>query len=199
MNQEIDKNKFQAELLSRKYAEQYQEALQNFEDKATSSLHQNVRERNLERNQYYDSIQETEYNANARIREQEAGHDREKESIYKQFTAVMDRQRREYENILEFLHPDPPRKLSNYRADSENAFKVAQREAKMRQNELVHDYEKKLTDQKREYEAQIENMKAQAQIDTREAERRIKSELEGQAKGYELRIAQLEAQIFPDN
>jgi hypothetical protein len=59
---------------------------------------------------------------------------------------------------------------------------------------VIREYEKKLSEQKTEFDFKLEDLKAQTNVDLRAAERRSKQELELQAKGYEQRIAQIDAQ-----
>jgi len=191
---EVERNKISTDHMQKKYVDQYQKALEETADKTALLYQQNANERTTTEGRYLSSMQETEYRADAKARDQQASHDRENENMYRQFSNLMDRQRRDYEHILDTAQSDSENRFSSFRQESENNSKMAQRAFNTKQNELIHEYDKKLADQKSEYDFKLEDLKAQAQLDARNAERLSKKEIEEQAKGYEQRIAQLEAQ-----
>jgi hypothetical protein len=69
---------------------------------------------------------------------------------------------------------------------------MAHRTFVQQQNEIIRQYDRKLTDQKLQYEAQLEQIKSETAKTTRDAERQTKQALEEQARSYVQRIAQLE-------
>ena len=190
---EVEKNKVEFDNLSDKYARQYQQSLQEIQDRATQSIGDNQRDRAIERSQLVGTIDDTVYRTNTQLKEQNADHERERQNLYKQFGAVMARQKIEYDHIFQAMREDADLKLNEVREENATVLRNSQREAKDRHSNTVREYENKLSAQKEEYEAIIENLKAQNQIDLRNKDKGIKNDLDAQARSYEQRLAQQEA------
>ncbi len=191
---EIDKNKNLTDHLQQNNAEAIRKTLNERADKETAIHQQNARDQLFERSQYTNSLQENDDQINTKLRDIDKTHEQEKETLYRQFSNVVDQQKRQYEYSAESNRTDIEGKLLATRQEANFNLKQLQRTLNTKQNELVHDYEKKLSDQKNSYESQIEELKAQSQIDLRESERRMKQELDIQAKNYDQRMIQTEAQ-----
>ncbi len=193
-NSEIERNKSSIDHLQMKYINQYQKALEESSDKETQIHQRNAAERTFDQTRFLDTVQDTEYRTSAKMREQSSDHDREQEGLLHQFSNLMNRQRREYEHILENSRSDASVRLSSFRQESDINSKAAHRAFNTQQNEIIREYDKKLADQKTDSDTKLDDLKTQSQSDIRDNERRAKQELELQAKGFEQRVAQLEAQ-----
>ncbi len=194
LNTEIDKNKTTAEHIQRKYADQYQKVIEDSNEKMTLQNQQVSAENTFDRKRFLDSMNELEDRTDTKLRDKQYDHNRENENLFRQFGNLMERQRKDYDHILQNSRDDSENRLSGFRQEAEINSKTAYRAFNGKQNELIRDYEKKLGDQKAESDFKIEDLKTQSQTDLRDMERHNKQELELQSKGYEQRIAQLETQ-----
>jgi DNA-binding ferritin-like protein len=107
---------------------------------------------------------------------------------------MLERQRRQYEEILQTMKNDATTKQQALRQDLEFASKMQQREFATNQNQLIRDYEKRIGEQKTEYDQIISDLKNQTEQLTRENDKKNRQLLEEQARGYEQRLSQLEFQ-----
>lgn len=182
------------EAIEEKYSTHYKNAVEELQNRETAASKQTAQDRSFERAQYLDAIQEKESVAKLRLKEQNENNEREKGTIYRNFATLLDRQKKEFEHILESFRSDADSRLATVRQESEIAMKVLQRSLNGKQNELIRDYEKKLANQKTEYDIKIEDLRNQALLEQRDSERRFNKELEAQAKGFEQRLAQMDQQ-----
>jgi hypothetical protein len=143
---------------------------------------------------YLDSVVELTNDRDESIRNKEAEHQRASDALTHDHARVLDQQRREYDDIVQNLKNDASDRLTAQRQESAFNAKMAQKAFSSRQNELIRDYEKKLADQKDQYESELGDVKSELATTQRESERRTAHALEEQSKGYEQRIAQLEFQ-----
>ncbi len=194
LNSETERNKNTEEHLQRTYREAYQQALQDSKDRETELFAQKTRDDIMQRGRLMESMNETEYVTSAKIRDQEAQHSREKDNLYRRFNSTLERQKREFNQIFSADRSYTDNRIAELQNDSNASTRNAIRIANTKQNELIHDYEKRLVEQKEDSDVKLEETKVQAQVDLRELERRSKHELELQAKSYEQRIAQIEIQ-----
>jgi hypothetical protein len=191
---ETEKNRASLDEVQKKYTDHYRKKVESFEDKETRANHDHALARTRENAQYVDALQEVEARTSEKVNQSEIQHEKEKDHLYRQFTHLMERQRRGYENTIEIHRADAEARLSSLRSETTSQAKLAQRAFTARQNEIIREYEKKLVDQKTEMDFKLQDVKAESQVELRATERRAKQELEAQARGYEQRIAQLEAQ-----
>ncbi|MGZ3688250.1 MAG: hypothetical protein ACXVBW_08110, partial [Bdellovibrionota bacterium] len=137
---------------------------------------------------------EVEMFRDATLRGQEQQHGREDDALTRNFGVMMERQKREYEAMLEQQRAAFSDKIAGNRQDADFNYKMAMRQSSLRMSDMAQSYERKMADAKVQADIRYDDLKTQAQQDLREEQRRGKLELEGQAKGYEQRIAQLQAQ-----
>jgi hypothetical protein len=192
--QEVERSQQAMESMQRKYLDQYKQTIEDHQEKETQMHQRNNTERTINQNRYLDSIHELDEQAKVRLKEKDAYTERAKEHLYRQFGNALERQKRDYEHIFASTNLDHEARLSSLRQEMEINAKVSQRALNARQNELIRDYEKKLSDQKIEYDFIIDELKSQAQLDVRNLERKSRQELETQSKMYEQKLAQTEAQ-----
>ncbi len=152
-------------------------------------------ERYEERNELLAHIADTEATKGAILREQERANERSLGQRDRLHASSMERQRREYEEIISALKTDSSSKLAAVRQEANFNEKLNQRAFSIRQNELIREYEKRLADQRTEYTDQITQVKADADEKVREESRNAKAMIEEATRTYDQRLAQLESQF----
>lgn len=191
---EAERNRINEDRIQKKYEEPYKRAVDSLETREREIYQKHATERNEERMQYFDSIQNTEFRANDRLKEQEYLHERERDTMARQFGSMFERQSKEYEQVVDTIRNDAKEKIFQAQKENDENIKLAQRTLSAKQNELIREYEKKLADQKKDYELTLEDVKIQTQSELRKTDSRSKQELENQAKGYEQKLSQIDAQ-----
>lgn len=194
LNTEVEKDKLTTDHMQRKYVDQYQQALEEYQDRETQLNQEHNRDTAFERSEYLNSIHDTEQQAADHIRQQDTEFDKEKENLFRKFNNAMERQRKDMDHAYESSRAEAESRLVSTIQEGNVRARLAQRAASGRQNELIRDYEKKLADQKLEYEFMIDDLKTQARLDLRDAERRSKQDLQSQMASYEQRIAEIQLQ-----
>ena len=191
---EVERDTISRDETRDRFMTDYTTLREDFERKETELHQANADEKTNDRLYYFGSLQEIEDLSKAKIREEAKSHSHETETLIKRFGNVMERQRKDYEHILQTVKADAESKLTNFQKESEISSKTAQRTFTIRQNEIIREYDEKLANQKIEFEAKLGNLKAENQNDIRDSERKAKKELDMQSLGYEQRIAQIDAQ-----
>lgn len=194
LQKETEKNKLNTDGIQQKYREIQNKLLDEHADKLTQTAQRHALEKILDQTRQVDAINEVEYSTKTKLRDQESNHSRENQNLYRQFAMMMERQKNDYDHILENSRSDAAIRLATQRSEAEIEMKNALHEFTIRQNEISRDFDKKFNDQKIDFDFKLTEQKAQAQNELRDVERRAKQELENQARNYELRISQMESQ-----
>lgn len=193
-NAESDRNKNSAEQAQRKYRENYEKFLIEEGARESHANQENAKERADERFQFFNTVDEIQSQTTTRVRDQRQEHEKEVDSLTRQFGNMMEKQKRDYDYILSVAQNDANDKISSMRQELQMNSKLATRTLSERQNELTREYEKKLADQRSDYENRIDDLKSQNLRDLRDVDRKSKQETEMQLKAFEQRIIQAEAQ-----
>lgn len=180
--------------IQREYAHRlHNTIIDNDADKAVIQS-ENAADRHRLQSEMLQHVQDTEFIKDNTLRNQELDHMRETQNLNRNYSTMLDRQRRQYEEILVTSKNDAAAKIQAVRQEAEFQSKMAQRAFSAQQNELIRGYEKKLNDQKTSYEEVLYDAKAQADRQVRENDRKNRLELEEQSRAYEQKIAQMEFQ-----
>ena len=194
LNAEMERNKNATEQTQRKYSDSYQKLLTNTGDRETRAQQSHEKEKSDERFQFFSTVDEIQHQSSTHKREQHQEHEKEVEDLYRQFGKTLEKQKKNDEYTFYVAQNSANEKISSMRQEMQVRAKEATRALSERQNELIREYEKKLTDQKSDYDNQIDEIKAQNLRDLRDLERKNKQEIEAQSKGYDQRLIQGEAQ-----
>ena len=192
---EVEKNKLAAEQARQKNNEQYQQALENHAERETNIIKENSRNQFAERSAYLGSVQDVEFFTETKLHEQEVNHEREKDNLIRQFSSMMERQRKDFESNYAAARSNSEARISAIQQEADLSARLAQRTMTAKKNEMVREYEKKFADQKMDFTLELDDVKSQAQVELRELARRSKIDLEEQGRAYEQKITQLEAQF----
>ena len=176
------------------YANRLKDTVVQGETERANMARTHAGERSFDRAQFLEHISDTEFMKNEALRSREVQHQRQTETVDRNHSSLVERQRREYEEMLQIQRDDASARILAVRQELEFNSKMAQRAFTARQNEIIRDYDKKLADQKQEYEARLDDLRVQDQQLIREGERKNKLTLDEQQRIYEQRIAQLESQ-----
>ena len=180
--------------VQKEYSNRLRESVLEKDAQGAKMAHDQIAARQQDRTQFLNHIHETEFLRDTTLRDKEIEYRREAENVSRNHALILERQRREYDEMLQTQREDANARILSIRQDADFKYKMAQRAFSATQNELIRDYDKKLADQKQDFDAQMETLKAQNQHLLREGERKNRQLLDEQAKGYEQRIAQLEYQ-----
>ncbi|MGZ6331464.1 MAG: hypothetical protein ACXWP5_02510 [Bdellovibrionota bacterium] len=191
---EHDRNFESYEHLRRNYRENTQDMISENETRRTMQNQQFAYDKHNQEKEFLSHEAEAEMFRDATLRGQEQQHGREDDALTRNFGVMMERQKREYEAMLEQQRAAFSDKIAGNRQDADFNYKMAMRQSSLRMSDMAQSYERKMADAKVQADIRYDDLKTQAQQDLREEQRRGKLELEGQAKGYEQRIAQLQAQ-----
>lgn len=176
------------------YGYKIQNMLFDRESREAEIQRDSVATQNAERAQFLKYAQDIEYTKGTALRNKEISQLREIDNITNNYASMLERQHREYEEILSTHKNDSVARLHAVRETADFNAKMAQRAFNSKQNEIVHEYDRKMSDQKKEYEAIIEELKGDANQKIRESDRRNQLALDDQARIYEQKIAQFEYQ-----
>lgn len=174
--------------------EKLQDVLKSEQNKFTRAVQDGEHSRAAERKEALNYIHEIEFEKKTAIRNNTIENEREGQTLTREFGLSLDRQRRDYEGMIENMRNDANVRLQTQRQEAEFELRMKTREAQARQSETVRQYEKRLSEQKGELMLQIDDLKQKGQNELRDLERRGKQSLEEQSRQYEQRMAQLESQ-----
>lgn len=194
MNAHIRRDNNRSESVRREYEGRLSDTIQFSRDRETKALQRSTLDRQLERTELLKHVQDTEVLKEAELTRRTQMHERDKSSSEKNFIDMINGQRRQYELLLHDLKMSSEGKMQELRQEMSFREQMAAREGAAEQNRLTRDFQKKLNDQKDEYEATLMDMKAKTELHTREVDRRSRDMLQQQQKEFEHRIAQLEFQ-----
>jgi hypothetical protein len=194
MKADDDRRDAEISSLRRNFQDSYNTLLDDKRTIETRLNQDRALEQHTEQTTYLDSVAELADDRDRSLRHKEADNQRAFDSLTRDHARLLERQRREYEDIIYNLKNDANTRLASTRQENEFNSKMAQKAFSVRQNELIREYEKKLADQRAEYETQVGELKSQMAVALREAERRSKTSIEEVSKGYEQRMTQMEFQ-----
>jgi len=140
---------------------------------------------------HIDDVQQTQERL---LRDKDYQATRQTDALNHNYSNSLERQRREYEQVINQLKSDDSEKINQVRQQADFDAKMAQRNLATKQYEMAKSYERKLEEQKTQYEDVVANLKEQLATHHQEAERRTRQLLDEQGKGYEQKIAQMEYQ-----
>ena len=164
-------------------------------DRNETQLHQQATyERDQDRGEFVDSMQEAQADKEAALRGADRSHQTSVENMTRAHANTLERQRRDYEQMISDLRDDALSRQSAIRQDADFSSRMSTRAFSARQNELIRDYEKKLADQKADYDSQIDDLKTSTQNALHEKDRSLHQTLDDQNRNFDQRAAQLEAQ-----
>lgn len=162
--------------------------------KETSLRRQFAIDQETSRGALTNFIREMEITKDESVRQKEYENEKNIDLLKRNYTSIMERQRRGYEDLLTSSQQDAQLKLTTILQDTDFNLKMTQKAFAVKQNELIRDSGKKLLEQKVEFETRIDDLKRQNDVALREKERNSKQLIEEQSKGFERRVAQLESQ-----
>jgi hypothetical protein len=116
------------------------------------------------------------------------------QKVHKGYASQLEDQRRQYEDILDAFKNDAAAKATAIRQDAEFNLRMERRTSAARQNELIREYEKRLSDQKNEFVEELKSQKLASEKALMELDRKAHQEQEEQARLGNQQIAQLEQQ-----
>ncbi|OFZ21302.1 MAG: hypothetical protein A2X94_07580 [Bdellovibrionales bacterium GWB1_55_8] len=163
-----------------------------YEKSALSRTH--AAEKHRQRNEFLSHVRESEYLKDSTLRAKDEEMRRLQQTTEQRNSHTLEKQRQEYEAMLVSQRDDAVARIQALRQETEFNSKMAHRAFAIRQNELIREYDRKLADQMRDYEASLDELKSQTQQQLRDGERRNRQALDEQERFYEQRFAQLEVQ-----
>jgi len=191
---EIDRNREALERVNITNTERQRAMRDDKEEALTVANRENAAQRTNERSLFINQLHESETDKKLALNQMDQQHLRGSEKLTRNYSILLERQRRDYENVIADLKAESTTKLQTERQENSFKMKLLQRAASERQSEVAHEYQRQLADQKVDYDFKIDELKNQARMDLKDAEKRTKQALEDQSKSYEQRIAQLESQ-----
>lgn len=194
MSAEKERTQGAIDSTQREYSDRMKDLLGDNTARNRELEQRHTQERDRDRADLLNHIQDLEFTQGSTLRSQTRDQDRERDNLSRAYAQTLDRQRRQYEEILTTTKSDASTKLQAVRQEAQFESKMAQRAFAARQNELIREYEKKLADQKVEHDVQLQDVKTDADRAVREASRLNRVALDEQARSYEQRIAQMEFQ-----
>jgi ribosomal protein S17E len=191
---ESERNKRTVASLQHSYSDRMQNAEAEHSRTATEREQGNQTERHQEMTRFMEHVADVEETKEQALRSKEGDHERQTDQMNRAFSQMNTRQRSDFEANLNAQREDSAAKFAALRQDAGFQIKMMQKTFSLKQNELIRDYEKKLSDQRIGYEEQIDELKSQKMQGTREGDRKLKNALDEQSRQYEQRLAQTEAQ-----
>ena len=180
--------------LQKQYSQKLKDTVSENRWRESDLLHYATSGRHLERTELMHALDEAILSKEIALRNRDDDHNRITEKMFKEYAAILDRQKRQYEEMMQIQRDEVTDKMMSTRQELEFQLKTAQRNSAVRQNELIRDFEKKLSVQKSDYETLLGETKAQADQSVQDVNRRSNLLMEEQARNYEQKIAQMEMQ-----
>lgn len=194
LNAEIERNQRANDAIKRTSAERFQTVESEHKSQLTMQNMAHQAEKHQNEARFIDHVTDTEASKNQVLRTAHQDNERELEIMARAYSQSTQRQRNDYDVIVQTLRDDASSRVNTVRQEAEFAMKTQHRATAVRENELIRGYEKKLADQKTEYETRLDDVKIEAAQKLRELERRDKQIYDDQGRAYDQRISQLEAQ-----
>lgn len=188
------RNRDQTESIQRNLQGKIFETKDKYESEMTRMQQQSELTRHMERSELLQHIQSTEIDKNEALRNQDRNQQRSSDYLNKVYGQSLEKQRKQYEDMIDTIKTDATLKQQTLRQDSDYGKKMAQRTFANQQNELIRNYEKRISDEKLRHEDLVSEIKAQADKAVIDKEKQMKQSVEEVARNSEQRIAQLEMQ-----
>lgn len=128
------------------------------------------------------------------IRRQEMAHERAWDKAYKSFTSDMRYKDRQYSQAMEDLKDNNDSKLRDLLTEAQFRERTLRSEQQMAQEDTIRAYERKLADQKEQYETTIDEMKHEQMVNARKTEREYQELLREQEQRHAHELATAELQ-----
>jgi hypothetical protein len=189
---EAEKNKVNQDKLREHLESNFRENMDAQADKQMRFFNQTELDNTQQRIQFNESMNSWQEDALTKNRDQENLHEHELNKLTRKFTHALDRQQREYENIMENMKTRNESKIIELRLNEDNQLKSALKAISESRNQVTKEYERKLADERDEHEFAIEDLKTQYKAQVFDVERRSRQDIETQAKTFEQKIAQLD-------
>ncbi len=138
-------------------------------------------------------VREIQVASGQQLRDKDIENAKLSESALRNYSLALDKQRREYEGMMETIQADSAARLASTRQEGEFQRRMEQRAFANRESELIRGYEREMEAQRRDFETKLDEMKEQAQTAIREKERTSKQMLEENARLSDQRLAAVEA------
>jgi hypothetical protein len=155
---------------------------------------QHTLERQLDQRTFRDSLFDVQMDKEQTLLSSAQKHDKERLAADRSHSTLLEKQRREYDEIIGALKEEAFARQHAIRQEADFNIKLTQRELASKQNDLIREYEKRLADQKVDYESQLDEIKSNTQSSLLEKDRMNRRVMDEQVRNYDQRIAQLEAQ-----
>ncbi|MBL7714672.1 MAG: hypothetical protein JNL01_04335 [Bdellovibrionales bacterium] len=189
---EQERNKASVDSIQESYSSRMQEAIAEREYAETERNRHLNTEHHRERSDLLHTIQDTEENKKQSIREMEASHAREREKLVKAYSQAMERQRRQYDDLLNQTRSETGTKLQMAQRDAQMEAKLSHRAFASQNADIRREYERKLADQKADYEAKLQDQKNALETQIRNERKQTELALKDAEKNTEFREKQLE-------
>lgn len=191
---EVQRHTDKSDQLKNNFQTKLTKTTQDAEGRITRTELQKSADAHIQRQTFLSHIDEIEHSKELAIKNKDYQASRHEEAMNRNFGTTLDRQKRDYESLLDQMRTDFGVKIAQTRQQAEIDSKMAQRKFNAQQSDLIRSHERKMDEQKNNYEDAISNLKEQLAHVTQDADRRTKQLLDDQQKGYEQKIAQLEYQ-----
>jgi hypothetical protein len=192
---EISRNKEKTDSLHKEYSKRLADVVEAADTRIMTSEADHRSSEYLQQQTLMNHVDEIKTTQERMLRDKDYQANRQMDSLNHNYSNDLERQRREYESVINQLKSDHTQKITDVRQQADFNAKMAQRNFASQQYEISKSYERKLEEQKTSYEDALSNLKEQLATHQHEAERRTRQLLDEQAKGYEQKIAQMEYQI----
>jgi len=170
------------------------EAKDDYQNQLAKANREFVRSQASDRAEYYNTILDSEYDTNYKIQDKDSQNSRQTEALHHHYARLLDKQKKDYDNAYDTSRITAQNSINELRQDSEIALRMAHKEYASKSSIMAKDFEKKLAEQKENYEIKLDDTKTQAATDIRATELKGKIDMENQAKTYETKLAQNQAQ-----
>ncbi|MGK5082154.1 hypothetical protein WDW37_02530 [Bdellovibrionota bacterium FG-1] len=194
MNAETERSRRALEQMRNNYSDRMHTTDEEHTQVLTKQERDNLLTRQQEIGRFREHASAVELEKEEAIRNRDYDHSRETEGMNRSFSQMNQRQRNEFETMIQAVRDDAATKMGAFRQEADFQSKMAHRNFASKQNETIREYDKKIADQKIDYDERIDELRSQLQLTQREGERKVRTGLEDQSRQYEQRIAQLLAQ-----
>lgn len=191
---ETEKNKENLHITRNRMRDHMLESQGKAEAKETRLRRDHTVERDRDRQTYHDQVEDLEFSKTRSLSRQDAQHLKMSDEQLRTHGRSQELLRRQYDELLDLTRDDARDQLSAQKKEFEFQAKMDQRSFSVRQNELIREYEKKLADQRAQFDIQIDDARSENQRLTRDGERQLKKTLEEQENSHQRRLAQIEQQ-----
>lgn len=191
---EISRNKAKTDSLHKEYSKRLADVVEAADTRIMTAEADHRSSEYLQQQSLMNHVDEVKATQERMLRDKDYQANRQMEALNHNYSNDLERQKREYEGVINQLKSEHSQKVSEVRQQADFNAKLAQRNFASQRYEVSKAYERKLEEQKTSYEDAVSHLKEQLATHQHEAERRTRQLLDEQAKGYEQKIAQMEYQ-----